>query len=106
MSLWKEMEVDGEQLIYEFGRTVTFRGVEYQALVGANPLQAQYEDGGIVISSSFNVRFLVKQGTLLFTTPPKQSEKVYIYGREFTIISTTDRKPSPWFDAQVQGANQ
>ena len=100
------MEADGEQLVKEFGREVIFRGLTYIALVGSNPLQAQYEDGGIVISSSFNVRFLVKQGTVLFTNPPKQSEKVYIYGREFTIISTTDRKPSPWFDAQVQGANQ
>ena len=106
MSLWEEMEADGEQLLKESGRPVVFRGEKYNAFVGANPLQAVYEDGGIVVQSSFNVRFLVKNNSLLRNNPPRNKEKVMIYDREFTIMSVQDRFPSPWIDCQVQGANQ
>lgn len=100
------MYLDGVALVKEFGRPVEFRGNRLLALVGTNPLQGVYEDGGVVIQSSFNVRFVVKDDDLLRQKPPKDRERIIVYGREYVILSVTDRQPSPWIDAQVQASSQ
>ena len=106
MTLWDEMYVDGQGLVKEFGRPVQFRGNSLHALVGANPLAGVYEDGGVVMQSSFNVRFLVGKSDLLRDRPPKDREHLTVYGREYIILSVTDRYPSPWIDCQVQASSQ
>lgn len=102
MSLWEEMEQDGEEILQEAGRVVVFRGQQYHVLVDVNPLDEVMSRGGMQIEASYRVRWLVKKGGPLEQRPPDFGEQVEVYGRPFTIVTITRRPPSPWIDTVVQ----
>lgn len=105
MSLWSEMEKDGDEFLKEFGRVITFRGKPVVALIDNNPLDEMMVAGGMQINASFRVRFLAKTGSTMQLSPPKFGEQINIYGRHYTVVSITYRPPSPWFDTVVQVTN-
>lgn len=102
MSLWEEMEQDGEEILQEVGRVVTFRGQKYTTLIDVNPLDEVMQRGGMQINSSYRIRWLAKTDSTLHKTPPDFGEQVEVYGRMFTIVTITRRPPSPWIDTVVQ----
>ena len=106
MSLWSEMESDGEQIVEEFGRTVTFRGVSRKVLLDQNPLEQIVGDGGFIFRAGFRVRILAPAGHPLRISVPSQGEIFTIFGREYTITTVTNRPPSPWIDCQVLSTTQ
>lgn len=106
MSLWEEMASDGEYILDEFGRTVTFRTVPVVVLLDQNPLEQMIGDGGFIYRAGFRVRILAPAGNPLRINPPEQGEIFTIFGREYTITTVTNRPPSPWIDCQVVSTTQ
>lgn len=106
MSLWDEMASDGEQILEEFGRTVTFRTVARTVLLDQNPLEQVVGDGGFIYRSGFRVRILAPAGDPLRVSPPTQGEIFTIFGKEYSITTITNRPPSPWIDCQVIATDQ
>lgn len=102
MSLWEEMEEDGDEILQEVGRVVVFRGQQYTTLIDVNPLDEVMVAGGMQRNASYRVRWLAKKGSTLDMTPPDFGEQVEVYGRAFTIVVITRRYPSPWIDTVVQ----
>jgi hypothetical protein len=102
MSVWKEMERDGEQMLKEFGRVVVFRGKQHIALVDVNQVDEVMEAGGFHNSSSYRIRWLLSVNSPLTINPPVFGEQVEVYGQEMTIVSKTHRPPSPWVDTIVR----
>lgn len=102
MSLWSEMEEDAIDILYEVGRSVTFRGMKHDVLIDVNPLDEVMSRGGMQIDASYRVRWLAKRGSALEKEPPAFGEQVEVYGRMFTIVTITRRPPSPWIDTVVQ----
>lgn len=105
MNVWEEMNRTGARLIEYSGREVTFRDKPVKVILGTNSVSESPEDGGMVYSSSFNVRFFSPMGEYLSNNPPKQGEKLIVYGRSYTIIAVTTRKPSPWIDVSTQASD-
>lgn len=106
MDVWETMAHYGKQQIAEFGREVEFRGNRLKAIIGQNSLTENFERGGTVYSSAFNVRFLSPLGEWLSNNPPKQGEKILFAGRSYTIVAVTVRKPSPWIDCSMEASDQ
>ena len=106
MNLWDEMSNDGDEFLATFGREITFRGGKKIVLISASPVDQMMADGGFVYRASYRIRMLIKTGDVLRKDPPKQGESVDIYGRPYTVVSVTDRPPSPWIDLSVQSATQ
>ena len=106
MSLWEEMASDGEYILEEFGRIVTFRTVARTVLLDQNPLEQMIGEGGFIYRAGFRVRILAPAGHTLRVTPPEQGEIFTIFGREYTVTSVTNRPPSPWIDCQVISTTQ
>lgn len=106
MSLWDEISADGSQFLSEFGRSITFRGINVVALVDRNPIEQNLEDGGFVYTSGYRVRLLAVAGSTYAVTPPVSGEVMTIYGAKYTIKQTTIRPPSPWIDVYVIASNQ
>ena len=102
MSIWTEMEHDGELMLKEFGRVVVFREQQHIVLVDVNQIDDIMEQGGFHQSSSYRVRWLVKKDSPLYIDPPKFGELIEVYGAEYTIVSKTHRPPSPWIDTIVR----
>jgi hypothetical protein len=102
MSLWEEMEIDGEEILLEAGRVVVFRGQQYTVLVDVNPLDEVMSRGGMQVEGSYRVRWLSKKDSPLDQRPPEFGEQVEVYGKPFTIVTITRRPPSPWIDTVVQ----
>lgn len=102
MSLWEEMEQDGEEILQDCGRVVIFRGGQNTVLIDVNPLDEVMSRGGMQIESSYRIRWLAKKGGPLEQRPPEFGEQVEVYGRQFTIVTITRRPPSPWIDTVVQ----
>lgn len=99
------MANDGEQMLREFGRVVIFRGQQVIALVDNNPLDEVMVVGGMQINASYRIRWLAKKDSHLAKNPPEFGEQVDVYGRAFTIVTITNRPPSPWIDTTVQVTN-
>jgi hypothetical protein len=106
MSLWEEIAADGEQILYEFGRTVTFRSTALSVLVDQNPLEQIVADGGFIYRAGFRLRLLCPPAHPLRTNPPRQGEIFIVFGKEYTVTTVTNRPPSPWIDCQVISTSQ
>lgn len=100
------MERTGAQQIAEFGRDVVFRGNKTKAILGQNTLSENFREGGLTYTASFNVRFFAPLTGYLANNPPKQGEKIEVYGRSFTIVAVATRKPSPWIDCSMEATDQ
>lgn len=106
MSLWEEMANDGDYLLEEFGREITFRNQKVIALIDRNPVEAPLEEGGFVFTSSYRIRLLVKPLSEFANRPPKFGERMVVYGESMTIKQIISRPPSPWVDVFVIATNQ
>lgn len=102
MSLWEEMEQDGEEILTEVGRVVIFRGQQYMVMIDSNPMDEVMVRGGMQVNASYRVRWLAKRGSPIDQRPPDFGEQVEVYGKAFTIVTITRRPPSPWIDTVVQ----
>lgn len=102
MTLWEEMERDGDELLRELGRVVRFRESHVVAMVDPNPLDEIMSQGGFQIQTNFRVKFLAKRDSEMRKNPPKHGEQVSYNERQYTIVSITNRPPSPWIETIVQ----
>lgn len=102
MTLWEEMERDGDELLRELGRVVRFRDRQVLAMVDPNQLDEIMSSGGFQIQASFRVKFLAKKDSEFRKNPPKHGEQVFYNERQYTIISIINRPPSPWIETFVQ----
>lgn len=105
MSLWEEMEQDGDEILQEVGRVVVFRGQQHNVLIDVNPLDEVMVAGGMQRNASYRIRWLAKRGSNLESSPPDFGEQVTVYGEAMTIVTITKRPPSPWIDTVVQVTN-
>lgn len=101
MSLWTEMADDGPEFLETFGRPVVFRGQTMQALISRAPIDQMLNDGGFTYNASWSIRFLAPTGSTLANTPPEHGERVTVFGKLSTILTITNRPPSPWIDVLV-----
>lgn len=106
MSIWDEIASDGDEILSDLGRQITFRDKKMLALIDTNPVSEEYGNGGFVYKAGYKVRMLIKNGTELHKNLPKQGESMEVYGRDYTITRITQRTPSPWVDAFVIASNQ
>ena len=106
MPIWEEIANDGDEILSELGRQITFRGKTVLALIDNNPVEEAYGDGGFVYRAGYRVRLLIKAGSPLYKDFPKQGEHIDVYGRQHTITRVTNRIPSPWVDVFVISSNQ
>lgn len=106
MSIWDEMNNDGEEFLTELGRDIVFRGVQMKAIIDTNQLEQFMNNGGMVLKAAYRIRMFAKKDGPLWNNPPQHSEIIEVYGKEFTIVSTVIRKPSPWFDVTVHATDQ
>jgi hypothetical protein len=106
MSLWEEIAADGEYILAEFGRTVTFRTLSTTVLVDQNPLEQIIGDGGFIYRAGFRIRLLCPPAHPLRLNPPEQGEIFIVFGREYTVTTVTNRPPSPWIDCNVISTTQ
>ena len=105
MSLWDEIANDGDEILSELGREVTFRDKKILALIDTNNTEQTLADGGFMFSTGFRVRFLIKKGSDLAKNIPKHGESVTVYDTKLYISQTTYRPPSPWMDVYVLDRN-
>jgi hypothetical protein len=98
MSLWDEMSDDGPEFLETFGRPIKFRGKDGVALISRSPIGQMMADGGFAYDANHNVRLYAPEGSEYATSRPKQGEFVYFFGQKHTVLSVTDRPPSPWID--------
>lgn len=101
MSLWTEMADDGPEFLETFGRPVVFRGQTVQALISRAPIDQMLNDGGFTYNASWSIRFLAPTGSTLANNPPEHGERVTVFGKLSTILTITNRPPSPWIDVLV-----
>ena len=106
MSIFEEIEDDGDEILSELGREINFRDKKFLALIDNNPIEEIMGDGGFILKSGYRVRFLVRKDSKLSKEPPKQGEHMEVYGKRYTITRVTYRPPSPWVDAFVILSNQ
>lgn len=104
MNLWEEMAADGDEFLSTFGKPVVFRGKTHVVLIGTSPVDQMFTDGGFVFRANYRIRILAKDGSELRRDPPEQGEQIEVYGRPYTIISVTNRPPSPWIDIVTQSS--
>jgi hypothetical protein len=96
------MSDDGPEFLETFGRPIKFRGKDITALISRSPINEMMADGGMVYSAYHNVRIYAPSGSEYDVNPPKQGEFVYFFGQKNTIVSVTNRPPSPWIDVSTQ----
>lgn len=96
------MEQDGEEILQECGRVVIFRGQQHLVLIDQNPMDEVMVRGGMQVEASYRIRWLAKRGGILEKEPPNFGEQVEVYNKPFTVVTITNRPPSPWIDTVVQ----
>jgi hypothetical protein len=98
MSLWTEMSDDGPEFLETFGRPIKFRDKDGVALISRSPIGQMMADGGFTYDANHNVRIYAPIGSEYASAKPKQGEFIHFFGQKHTILSVTDRPPSPWID--------
>jgi hypothetical protein len=97
-SLWEEMANDGPEFLEDFGRPIKFRNKDDKALISRASIAQMMADGGFTYDGNHTVRIYAPEGSDYYVNTPKQGEFIFFFNRKHTILSITDRRPSPWID--------
>lgn len=97
-SLWEEMSEDGPEFLETFGRPIKFRTKDDVALINRSSISQMMSDGGFTYDGNHTVRLYAPVGSDYYVNAPKAGEFIYFFNNKHTILSITDRRPSPWID--------
>lgn len=100
-NVWDELTNDGPEFLTAFGRQVTFRQQSIAVLISRAPIEQMLNDGGFAYSATYVLRIYAPIGSAMALSPPTFGEKFIVFGKESTILTVTNRPPSPWIDVMV-----
>lgn len=102
MSLHEEFAADAPGILAEIGRPVTFRSVEWLALIGDASLSLDLQTGGFAQAGQITVKL---QRSSLASSPPQDGERLTHNGTSYRIDSVTTRNPAIWFELRCSPLN-